>query len=140
MAPPNIRGRLELECETCRRENTSWWEVHVLKESDLSYLYVSANHNKIWDAVGNQLENVAVADPIALGPLPNAWPGRIILWGHSKEGPFTIMEGNHRMIAYAGAKSRPPLDIDVYAGISPSLCFWHRPDGVSYLANDQFKR
>jgi hypothetical protein len=74
---------------------------------------LSAQHNKIWDGADNRLENVSAVESIELNALPNSWPGRIILWGHDREGSFTIMEGNHRMIAYAGADPRPALDIDV---------------------------
>jgi hypothetical protein len=110
-----------------------WWEVHGLTENELDELYVSARHNKHWNVGGYKLNNVAAAVQEPLTSTPSSWAGRIILWGHDWKGPFTIMEGNHRMLAYAAAKTRPALNLDVYVGISPSFCFWHCDDPVSSL-------
>jgi hypothetical protein len=109
--------------------DTTWWEVHSLTERELGELYASAKHNPAWDGPGNQLERVATAIPvIPLEAPPDAWPGRIILWAHDKEGPFTILEGNHRLLAYTQSTARPRLQLDVYVGLSPSYCFWHYAD------------
>ena len=120
--------------------DTTWWEVRSLTESELGELYVSARHTSEWDAAGNKLEQVASA--IQIPPLdspPDTWSGRIILWGHDKTGPFSIMEGNHRMLAYVRANPRPPLEINVCIGLSPSYCFWHFADPGYLLGNDLYK-
>ena len=121
--------------------DTTWWEVHSLTENELGELYVSAKHNPDWDGPGNRLERVAAAIPvISLDAPPSAWPGRIILWGHDREGPFSIMEGNHRMLAYAQAALRPPIKLDVYVGLSPSYCYWHHADPNFCVGTDLFSR
>jgi hypothetical protein len=118
---------LEIPADTC------WWEVHGLTQNELDELHVSARHTKDWDVGRYKLKNVAAAVQIPLTSPPSSWPGRVILWGHDWKGPFTIMEGNHRLLAYAAAHTRPPINLDVYVGISPSFCFWHCDDPVSSL-------
>jgi hypothetical protein len=119
--------------------DTVWWEVCGLTDNELGQLYVSAKHNPAWDTHGNQLEQVAAAIPVTgLDAPPSAWPGRIILWGHDRKGPFSIMEGNHRMLAYTQAPSRPPLRLDVYVGLSPSYCYWHYADPDFCAGKDLF--
>jgi hypothetical protein len=84
--------------------DTQWYEVHSLTENEADELYVAARYNPQWDAAGNKLDKVA--------------------------GPFTIVEGNHRMLAWAHANPRPQLNISVYVGLSPSYCCWHFADPV----------
>jgi len=107
--------------------------------SELDELYVSARHTEQWKVGGYKLENVATTVQEPLTSPPSAWRGRIILWGHDRSGPFSIIEGNHRILGYAGAKTRPPLNIDVYVGTSPSHCYWHFADPANLLANDLIK-
>jgi hypothetical protein len=117
--------------------DTTWFEVGSLTANELGELYVSAKHNSEWDAAGNQLERVASAIPVIdLRAPPSAWPGRIILWAHDRNGPFTILEGNKRMLAYKQATSPPPLELDVYVGISQSYCYWHYADPDYCVGND----
>jgi hypothetical protein len=118
--------------------DTKWYEVQSLTENEIGELYVSARHNPQWNQAGNKLDQVAIAAPALL--LPNPWAARIILWGHTKAGPFSIIEGNHRMIAYAGASPRPSLNISVYIGLSPSYCFWHYADPPFFLGQDLYRR
>jgi hypothetical protein len=117
--------------------DTLWYEVQTLTENEMDELYVSAHHNSQWDQVGNKLDRVAAAAPEPLTAPPNAW-GRLVLWGHTKAGPFSILEGNHRLIGYAGANSPPPLNITVYVGLSPSHCFWHYADPFLSLGQGLF--
>jgi hypothetical protein len=112
--------------------DTKWYEA-TLTEADIDLLYVSAGHNPQWDEVGNKLVAVSRHAPEPLKAPPDTWE-RVILWGHSKDGPFTIMEGNHRMIGWVGANSRPPLNIKAYVGLSPSYCYWHYADPDCQLA------
>lgn len=112
---------VEIPCDT------KWFEVDYLSENEVGELFVSARHNNRWDRAGNRLTQVALAAPESLAQPPDQWK-RVILWGHTESGPFSIFEGNHRMIAYAGATPRPPLRIKVFVGLSPSYCFWHYAD------------
>jgi hypothetical protein len=112
--------------------DTKWYEVQSLTGNELDELYVSARHNSKWNEAGNKLDRVAKAAPEPLKSPPDEW-ARIILWGHDKTGPFSIIEGCHRMIGYAGANPRPPLKIGVLVGLSPSYCFWHGPDPAGQL-------
>jgi hypothetical protein len=118
-----VRGMFMVEIPP----DTRWYEVQSLTEDQLGELYVSARHTERWDQAGNKLDQVAKAVQVPLKSAPDTW-GRIILWGHDRKGPFSIMEGNHRMLAYAQAKPRPPLKAPVYVGLSPSYCFWHHSD------------
>jgi len=118
----------------------TWWEVRSLTENEIGELYVSARHNNEWDAAGNRLEQVAAVVREPLRSLPSSWSGRIVLWGHDRAGPFSIIEGNHRMLAYAHCAPRPPLSIDVYVGLSPSYCYWHFADPALVLGNDLYRR
>ena len=52
------------------------------------------------------------------------------MWGHDRGGPFTILEGNNRLIAYASTAPRPALEVSVFIGLSKSPCFWHRADPI----------
>jgi hypothetical protein len=75
--------------------DTTWWNVQSLTESELSELHVSARHTQAWDIDDYKLESVAAVVKEQLTSPPNTWPGRIILWGHERTGPFSIIEGNH---------------------------------------------
>jgi hypothetical protein len=71
--------------------DTIWYEVNSLTANELDELYVSAKHNPVWDGAGNKLDRVAAVEKIPLHTPPEAW-GRVILWGHNKDGPFSIIE------------------------------------------------
>jgi hypothetical protein len=107
--------------------DTKWYEVKTLTEAELDELYLSARHTAQWDQAGSKLDRVA---PVVKEPLkspPETW-ARIILWGHDKAGPFSIIEGCHRLLGYAYANPRPRLNLSVYVGLSPSYCYWHYAD------------
>jgi hypothetical protein len=55
---------------------------------------------------------------------PSNW-GTPILWGHDRKGPFTIIEGNHRLVAYASQANKSGLSVPVFVGLSKTPCFWH---------------
>jgi hypothetical protein len=110
--------------------DTQWYEVQFT-EKDIKRLYVSAKHNPDWDRPGNRLDQVAATlrpEPAPLTAPPDKWAACIILWGHKRSGPFTIIEGNHRMLSWAHTKPRPPLKITALVGISLSYCHWHFED------------
>lgn len=74
---------------------------------------------------------------------PGAWPTPV-LWGHiwnqNRPGALTILEGNHRLMAYMREQDSLELSIPVIVGVTEDLCYWHRPDNVpGPLANDLWK-
>jgi hypothetical protein len=105
--------------------DTRWYEVRNLTDNQLPELHVLAR--SVWDAPGqdkNELFCVAARRrPQRLSAQPSSWHSPI-LWGHDKAGPFTIIEGNNRLVAYAGTAARG-IAIPVLIGLSPSLCLWH---------------
>jgi hypothetical protein len=118
--------------------DTRWFEVHSLSKGDLAELRVIARCG--WDdpADQNELIKVAKRKPEPLSAAPAAWR-KPILWGHDQTGPFTILEGNHRLVAYAAADDPPDLCIPVIVGLSPTPCFFHMPDPPHFIANDLWK-
>jgi hypothetical protein len=129
-----IRGRLFAEIPP----DTEWFEVRSLSRNHLCNLHVIARCG--WDDPDdqNELYRVAARKPEVLRTAPSQWL-RPILWGHARSGPFTIIEGNHRLIGYASSKEQAELSIPVLVGLSPSLCFWHHFDPCGFIANDLLK-
>lgn len=59
-----------------------------------------------------------------------------VFFGHSKGGPFTMLEGNKRWCAVALSKRAEEIlhnDVLIYVGLSPNLCSWHCEDDIRYL-------
>lgn len=112
--------------------DTVWYKVTSLTERHLPEL--RAIGRCAWDGAGdqNELRQAAARRPLPLRQLPRRWDP-IILWGHHKSGPFTILEGNHRLTAYAATPGAPPFSLPVYVGLSPSLCGLHLADTVPFL-------
>jgi hypothetical protein len=123
--------------------DTKWYEVRGVTDDELSQLrnVNYADFNGI--AAQNELLQIAPNKHIVeqrrnqvieeKSPPANWEPP--ILWGHTKEGPFTIIEGNKRLIAYA-ASGRAELNISVLVGLSPMRCHWHLSDQASFLMYD----
>jgi hypothetical protein len=109
---------------------TSWYEVRYLERRHLDELLVIGRCG--WDDVAdrNELPMVAKREHLVLATPPAEW-SEPILWGHDRSGPFTILEGNNRLVAYAATSVPPTLKIPVYIGLSPSRCCWHLPDPTS---------
>jgi hypothetical protein len=109
----------------CSLTNASLTELHVV------------NHSH-WVDPGddNELLKVATRKMFTLSSDPNEWDTPI-LWGHEQTGPFTILEGNHRLTAYA-ATSREDLRIPVFVGLSSTACYLHLPDHTDFLLYDMF--
>ena len=82
----------------------------------------------------NELVKVGARKHFQLTNPPSEW-GSIVLWGHAKQGPFTIIEGNHRLTAYVGGGG-VGLDIPVLVGLSPLKCHWHILDASPLLMQD----
>jgi len=61
--------------------------------------------------------------------------GRMILFGHAPDEPLSILDGNHRALAYARNLVRKPQawsPVEAYVGISLGPCRWHG-DAVSWI-------
>jgi hypothetical protein len=130
--------RCQLMCEI--PPDTQWFEVQNLGQEELSELRVAGRCG--WDdpVDNNELLNVAVRRPSVLKADPATWR-KPILWGHDRNGPFTILEGNNRLTAYVsdGAKQNT-LSIPVQIGLSSLPCVFHLPDPPVILANDLWKK
>lgn len=115
--------------------DTRWYEVKSLTDEHLSELHVIARCG--WDDRGDKNEVIRVASRknLSLTHQPFEWK-RPILWGHQRAGPFTIIEGNNRLTAYASEHQRSRLSIPVLVGLSPTPCFFHIFDPPRKLAND----
>lgn len=110
--------------------STVWYKVSSLSQSHINELIVIGRCGWDDDNDHNELVNVAKRKAEKLNSSPAEWTTPI-LWGHTEEGPFTIIEGNHRLVAYASLQNRPELNISVYVGLSNEYCFWHLPDPVN---------
>jgi hypothetical protein len=106
--------------------DTEWYEVHNLTDHELGELHV-VNYAD-WNDPGdkNELAKVAARKQIALREPPSSWEPPI-LWGHNNAGPFTIIEGNNRLTAYA-ASGQSGLNRPV-----PMQCVWHVLDNCEFL-------
>lgn len=110
--------------------STAWFEVTAFSEIHLKELRVIGDFG--WNARADANELTAVAGRKAVKPLSSApakW-STPILWAHTKEGPFTILEGNNRFVAYEASLDKQPFSISVYIGLSSAHCSWHRPDAL----------
>jgi hypothetical protein len=107
--------------------DTAWFQVRHMKEDDLSALRVIGRCG--WDDPrdGNELGKTALRLPREQLRTPASHWHSPILWGHDKSGPFTILDGNHRLMALVANESVEPLSIEVIVGLSPMPCFWHLP-------------
>ncbi|MGK7912612.1 MAG: hypothetical protein AB4050_14225 [Synechococcus sp.] len=88
-----------------------------------------AIHHVNWSSPNdaNELTSVARRKQIPLMLSPSAWAPPI-LWGHTQSGPFTIIEGNHRLTALAGSSTPNNFAISVCVGLSRAPCWLHQPD------------
>jgi|GEM_PF-2862495 hypothetical protein len=122
--------------------DTQWYEVRNLTDRELDDLHVIARIGWDWrpnpdnqhPEDKNEVRKVAKRRPLELIAPSDAWP-RPILWGHEKTGPFTIIEGNNRLIAYVGSR-QTGLDIPVLIGLSATPCPWHIFDPAKSIVND----
>jgi hypothetical protein len=113
--------------------DTEWHDVRQLTDAELDELRVI--YRCAWDDLRshrNELLQVATLKKEPLTTPPDDWQ-RPILWGHSSAGPFTIIEGNHRLIGYASQSPPPGLRAPVLVGLSPSPCVaWHILDALRF--------
>ncbi|MDZ7860959.1 MAG: hypothetical protein U5O15_09925 [Candidatus Krumholzibacteriota bacterium] len=131
--------RFRLLIEVCGRKgllamipcSTKWYQVEFLNEQHISELRVIGRCE--WDSKTksdkNEIEKVILREKEPLRTEPSNWDAPI-LWGHYKDGPFTIIEGNHRFVGWANAKERLDFSIPVFIGLSRDYCYWHILDDV----------
>jgi hypothetical protein len=110
--------------------DTQWFRVQYLRRIHFSELRVI--NYPTWNSATdmNELEKAARRMPQEI------WRGTKdewspILWAHDPEGPFTIIEGNHRLTALAQPGNDVGLELVAYVGLSSNRCNWHLPDAVS---------
>jgi hypothetical protein len=118
--------------------DTEWWKISSLTDNDLEELYVVNNAGWNDPADNNELRRVAGRRKIELQTGPSTWEPPI-LWGHDKRGPFTILEGNNRLVAYV-CSGRTGIDTPVLIGLSPMRCFWHAFDKAEFLIQDLLRQ
>jgi len=118
--------------------DTAWYEVHNLTDSELAELRVINSGDWTDPTEKNEIAKVAARKRLALRAPPCSWVP-LVLWGHDRNGPFTILEGNNRLTAYAGS-GRSDLNIPVFVGLSPIACVWHILDNCRFLMQDLFQR
>lgn len=121
--------------------DTAWHRVAFLDNKDLDQLHVIARCG--WDDANQQdcntLRQTAERLPQELATRPQDWPP-IILWGHEKGGPLTIIEGNHRLCGYLGCEAvAGPLHVPAIVGLSPTPFYFHIFDAPYFLANDLWR-
>jgi len=120
--------------------DTEWYRLAHLVDGDLASLLVIGRCGMDGQDDQNELTKAALRlPPQPLRVPPSQWDPPI-LWGHDKGGPFTILEGNHRLMAYLTGPTPHGLDVPVFVGLSPTPCFWHLPDPARILGNDLFCR
>jgi hypothetical protein len=109
---PNISDPSEnharLRCLACIRRqllgeippDTRWYKVFTLTDAELIELYVigRCGFEGSLESDDHNLQNFASSHPLTMNSPPSNW-GTPILWGHERRGPFTIIEGNHRLVA-----------------------------------------
>jgi|ERR1700733_10966592 hypothetical protein len=109
--------------------NTEWHEVRYLRGEHFWQL-LNIHHTDWSQHATNRLEEVALVRVEPLRGVPDLWPPPI-LFGHDQGGSFTILEGNHRLSALAGAAAeRQNWRSIALVGLSAHRCGWHRPDGL----------
>jgi hypothetical protein len=113
--------------------DVDWYRVTSMTNDDLHQLH--AVYYDGWnDPSGRDDNNILTVarrqEPITLMTSPDLWESPILL-GHSKNGPFSILEGNHRLTAYVQS-GQTNLDIPVYIGLSQLKCYWNILDHPTY--------
>lgn len=110
--------------------DTQWFEVRHLRADHFGQLHAINFRNWNSPADMNELEKVALRKPLQILTPVASWQPPI-LWGHDQGGPFSILEGNHRLAALAcAAAEHQHWRTLALVGLSPRPCGWHRPDGL----------
>lgn len=117
--------------------DTAWYEVRNLRHKDLVELR-AVNYGPWIDpnrADQNELFKVAERRKDIEYQTPWSEWQPPILWGHDRNGPFTIIEGNHRLIGYVRS-NLTDLNVPAFVGLSPTGCHWHIIDQCDPLIVD----
>jgi hypothetical protein len=114
--------------------DTEWFEVRYLTDDDLGELRAVNFGDWTVPEERNELSKIAMRKQLPLRVYPSNWEPPI-LWSHSRNGPFAILEGNNRLTAYAGS-GRSDLKIPALVGLSPMACVWHISDHCGFLMQD----
>ena len=102
--------------------DTLWYRVNNLTDHELSELY-AVNIDEWKDpSDNNEILKVGLRKGQQLVCHWSSWEPPILL-GHSRTGPFTIIEGNNRISSYIKSASNG-LSIPVYIGLSSLKCIW----------------
>ncbi len=117
--------------------DTEWYAVDSLTDEDLPELRAVNHPDWTNPADANELLKVAARKQCVLEAEPQNWESPI-LFGHDQTGPFTILEGNSRLTAYARS-GQSGLNIPVLVGVSRLPCIWHIIDKCHVLAYDLWK-
>ncbi len=133
--------------------NTRWWSVSVGGE-DLDEMMVFSR-GKLTRSVGAQLRLRDFAERIRSGRVSDRFGEiakirllarnfvrqeqrtAILLLGTSEKSPFTVLDGNHRIIAaLLSAPDLIPAKFDFFCGLSPrmSQCLWHNMTMFNFCA------
>jgi hypothetical protein len=138
-------------------KDTVWYEVE-LRASDLSRIraFPRAQWRKLarGDFAINKVvrciaEGSRSPDPAFLAKIqslrsaclkPDRNPGAVLLIGLSGSGPFTILDGNHRLVAAMLNSPESLRSFRVYCGLSPRMveCCWYETNLLTlfrYAAN-----
>lgn len=141
MSPEHCFQRMRLLYNTYRRRflwgelplDTQWYRVTWLRDRHLKEIR-AISHCDLDGAGGLPIPEGAKKIGWNLRDDQDLWDCPI-LFANKKEGPYTVLEGNHRLL---GWKKKHPrgrsLRVPIYVGISKLPCFWH--GGEQVFTND----
>jgi len=113
--------------------DTEWYRVDWLRDRHLKELRV-ISHCHLDGTGGMPLVKAAPKVGWELQEDQERWACPI-LFSNNPKGPYTILEGNHRLLAWRKKYPRGrSLLMPVYIGISKLPCYWHGSKHV--LTND----
>jgi hypothetical protein len=100
--------------------DTKWFMVQHLRRNHFREL--RAINHVAWNSLDdmNELEKVALRTTQECRETEDEWSP--ILWAHDRGGPFTIIEGNHRMTGLARSATNLKIALIAYVGLSESRC------------------
>jgi len=109
--------------------DTQWFRVQRVRRNHFTEL--RAINHAAWTSPDdmNELQKVVLRATHECWEPEGEWSP--ILWAHDRSGPFTILEGNHRLTALARSANESAVELIAYVGLSPNLCVWHRLDGLA---------
>lgn len=118
-----------------------WFRVPILSAADLAEMAVIAEES--WFPEPGRADRMVHAVAVAIDPAtPHgrrvlAWETslraadldrQVTMFGHGPSGPFSVLDGNHRLVAAARRASRGDTTLfafEVHVGLSFGPCRWH---------------